>query len=73
MTNLYEKISIEEVIDEALYDDIGVWAKYTASLCKHCGVEPGEIHGCGVDSELAQFCITINDLILVQDIEQLRE
>ena len=44
-----EKISIEEVIDEDEMDCdvmVDVWAKYTASLCKNCGAEPGEPHSC---------------------------
>ncbi len=44
MTTLYEKVSIEEVIDETEFDI--EWVKYTASLCKECGVEPGELHLC---------------------------
>jgi len=50
---LNEKISIEEVIDETIdYDAMEVeWTKYVASLCKNCGVEPGEQHGCEMNNE----------------------
>lgn len=50
-----EKISIEEVIDESIFDWSAwvdedydpEWTKYVASLCKSCGAEPGETHCCG--------------------------
>lgn len=43
MITLYEKISIEEVIDET--NDIeSEWMKYIASLCKSCGAESNEEH-----------------------------
>lgn len=43
MINLYEKISIEEVIDEMSDTE---WTKYIASLCKNCGAVPDEFHLC---------------------------
>lgn len=41
--SLNEKISIEEVIDEEWENFCeDQWVKYTASLCRDCGAEPGE-------------------------------
>jgi hypothetical protein len=41
---LYEKVCIEEVSDD--YETESEWTKYVASLCKVCGIEPGESHLC---------------------------
>lgn len=51
MASLFEKISIEEVIDETEIDTLDYWVKYTASLCKTCGAEPGE-HNCKTNYQM---------------------